>query len=490
MVKHDDPMIRDKKELPFSNIVVAFVVFIPFLLIITPLWLVVLLPLTVVWQIIDYVKSSIVGRKKPKSSFVVEDPKAVADKVVKVSTAVKDRVYDLVVFGATGFTGKLAAAYLAKQYGTTVRWAIAGRRREALEKVRNDLVKYNAALKDLPIVIADSFDEASLNKLAASTKVVITTAGPFSIYGAPLVKSCALHGTHYCDITGETDWFREMIDQFDDAAKKSGAKIVSFCGHDCIPWDISALKAAKFLKAKGESLTSIHFYDTITAQASGGTFATMNHVLSNRTKYKSFLGFDPLLKTVSGDKSNNKLKVLNQLTVAYSKEHGCWTGPFVMSMVMANCVRRGNAYNNYGSKVEYKEVQTFPNFFAAYTYVVGLLVFGTAFFLPPLHYILNKYVLPQPGEGPSEAFMDTGFLKVDGYAVGSNGSKVKTMIYFPTDPGYRDTARMLVESGLALALESDKLKGGGGIFTPGTCQGEVLLERLISTGSAFEISEA
>lgn len=87
----------------------------------------------------------------------------------------------------------------------------------------------------------------------------------------------------------------------------------------------------------------------------------------------------------------------------------------------------------------HREVQTFPNFFAAYTYVVGLLVFGTAFFLPPLHYILNKYVLPQPGEGPSEAFMDTGFLKVDGYAVGSNGSKVKTMIYFPTDPGYRDT---------------------------------------------------
>lgn len=198
MVKHDDPMIRDKKELPFSNIVVAFVVFIPFLLIITPLWLVVLLPLTVVWQIIDYVKSSIVGRKKPKSSFVVEDPKAVADKVVKVSTAVKDRVYDLVVFGATGFTGKLAAAYLAKQYGTTVRWAIAGRRREALEKVRNDLVKYNAALKDLPIVIADSFDEASLNKLAASTKVVITTAGPFSIYGAPLVKSCACK--EFCSI--------------------------------------------------------------------------------------------------------------------------------------------------------------------------------------------------------------------------------------------------------------------------------------------------
>jgi short subunit dehydrogenase-like uncharacterized protein len=108
-----------------------------------------------------------------------------------------------------------------------------------LEKIRNELVKFDGNLKDLPIIIADSFDEASLNKMTQSTKVVITTAGPFSKYGTPLVKSCVLNGTHYCDITGETDWVREMVDQFDDAAKVSGANIVSFCGHDCIPWDLS-----------------------------------------------------------------------------------------------------------------------------------------------------------------------------------------------------------------------------------------------------------
>ena len=443
MEKRNDPMIRDRKSVPMENTVVAFLSFIPSLFIVTPLWLVGLIPMTLAWQVVGGIKSAVLGRPRKDPPFKREDPKLLIEQISKASTAVKDRSYDLVLFGATGFTGKLAAIYLAKQYGKTVRWAIAGRRRDALEKVRDELCKIKPELSDLPLVIADSFDENSLNKMTQSTKVVITTAGPFSKYGTPLVKSCALHGTHYCDITGETDWVREMVDQFDDVAKKSGAKIVSFCGHDCIPWDLSVLKMSKYMKGKGESLVSAHFYDTITASASGGTLATMNHVLSNRIKYKSLLGFDPLLKTLTGDKSNNKLNVKNQFSIAYSPEHGCWTGPFVMSMVMANCVRRSNAVNNYASKLEYKEVQTFPNFFAAFSTFIGLAVFGTAFFLPPLHWVLQTFFLPKPGEGPSEEFMDSSFLKVDGYGKGSNGSKVRTMIYFPTDPGYRDTVSLI-----------------------------------------------
>jgi short subunit dehydrogenase-like uncharacterized protein len=156
-------------------------------------------------------------------------------------------------------------------------------------------------------------------------------------------------------------------------------------------------------------------------------------------------------------------------------------------MVMANCVRRSLSINNYSTKLEYKEVQTFPNFFAAVASVMGLLVLGTAFFFPPLHWFLQTYFLPKPGEGPSESFMNSAFLKVDGYGVGSNGTKVKTMIYFPTDPGYRDTARMLVESGLALALESNKTKTTGGVFTPATCQvrNQFFLLRLLTLLFSF-----
>lgn len=131
----------------------------------------------------------------------------------------------------------------------------------------------------------------------------------------------------------------------------------------------------------------------------------------------------------------------------------------------------------------------FPNFFAGFSYMVNLTIIGTAIYCPPFKWFLRKFVLPAPGQGPSEEFMDKGFLKITGFGTGSNGTKVKTMIYFPTDPGYRDTARMLVESGLSLALEGDKIKATGGVWTPATCQGEVLLNRLVRTGCAFEIQQ-
>jgi len=209
--------------------------------------------------------------------------------------------------------------------------------------------------------------------------------------------------------------------------------------------------------------------------------------LNNRQQYRSSLKFDPFLKTLLGNKSENKLIVKNQASLGYSSEYKHWVGPFVMAMVMANCIRRSNAVNNYSSKLVYKEALVFPNFFAGFNYMMGLIVMGTAFYCPPLKWALRTFILPAPGQGPSESSMDSGFLKVTGIATGSNGTKVKSVIYYPTDPGYRDTARMLVESGLSLALEGDKIKATGGVWTPATCQGEVLLNRLVQTGSSFEI---
>jgi hypothetical protein len=212
MSKKNDPMIRDKKQLPLSDFGTSVIAFLGSIFIIVPLWFTLLLPLTVAWQTVSFGKKLIekVTSKGDKngSTSKQEDPKALIGKIEKTNTAIADRQFDLVLMGATGacflsscfclvllcgigFTGRLAAIYLAKQYGTSVKWAIAGRRRDALEKVRSELLKYNKDLHDLPIVIADSYNEDTLNTMTAATKVVITTAGPFSKYGTALVKSCA-----------------------------------------------------------------------------------------------------------------------------------------------------------------------------------------------------------------------------------------------------------------------------------------------------------
>jgi short subunit dehydrogenase-like uncharacterized protein len=159
---------------------------------------------------------------------------------------------------------------------------IAGRRKDALESIRNELAVIDKDLAKLPIVVADSSSPDSLKALVLSTNVVISTTGPFAKYGSLLVELCAQFGTNYCDITGEIDWVRQMIDKYDDVAKASGARIVNMCGHDCVPWDLMVLECSKTLKAKGENLASIDLYDEIRATASGGTIATLLHSLEDR----------------------------------------------------------------------------------------------------------------------------------------------------------------------------------------------------------------
>ena len=197
-----------------------------------------LLQASIVSQLLILVSSALTAKSKP----VKDDDGAAAETPIMLSTDTSTRTLDLVVFGATGFTGKLACSYLAKTYGRTIKWAVAGRRRDALEKVRGAL---GPEFHDLPILIADSTDQTALNAVAARTKVVISTAGPFSLHGSGLVAACASHGTHYCDITGEADWVRRMVLRYDDLARRSGSRIVHFCGHDCVPWDMSVLALAQ-----------------------------------------------------------------------------------------------------------------------------------------------------------------------------------------------------------------------------------------------------
>jgi short subunit dehydrogenase-like uncharacterized protein len=479
---------EDGKALPLASTAEVLPQFIVAAAVATPLFLTVLLPCTIATQVGKFVINKITGKKKI-AAMMTEDISKEQLSAITSNSANSPRNFDIVLFGATGFTGRLAALYIAKTYGSKIRWAIAGRRKEGLEKIRNELVAIDSSLKDLPFIIADSSKPETICSMTLETKVVITTAGPFDMYGSDVVKNCALNGTHYCDITGEADWVRKMIDKYDEAAKKSGAKIVHFCGHDCVPWDLAVSECARILKKESdEELTKVEIFDEANSGPSGGTLATVFHSLEDRVRFIPMLGYDPMLKTVQGIKSENKTPGNNQNFLGFSNSINKWVGPFPMAMVNVVCVKRSNAISNYGSKVEYSEATVFPSFMSGFVTIVTGLYLVSAFFFPPLLWLLKTFVLPSPGQGPSQTQLDAGFLGVTCIGTGSQGGCATFEIYFPNDPGYVDTARMLVESGLTLALENDKLEGKGGIWTPAPCLGGTLLQRLVNTGTSVESS--
>jgi hypothetical protein len=296
------------KTLPHSGYTVIFY-FIYEAVITLPICLFVLVPFTLAEKVLKM----LLPRKSKKS----ESEKLLGKRDTSISqlksfskAELSAREFDIIIFGATGFTGKMAAVYMARTYGSSVKWAIAGRSQKKLEDIKKEVAANSSdeAVSTCSIVVADSMDQKSLDAMTQNSRVILSTAGPFGKYGHGLVEACALNGTHYCDITGESDWVREMIDKYDDVAKVSGARIVHFCGHDCVPWDLLVLELSKKIKQKQDSIAEVHFYDEIRSAPSGGTMDTVFHALGNRTKYKAECGFDPLLKTLLGE-SSNKLMI-------------------------------------------------------------------------------------------------------------------------------------------------------------------------------------
>lgn len=478
---------EDGKELPLSRATEVIPQFLIAAFLALPFYFVVLLPLTILTQVGKMAINKVTGKKKIAAVMTEDISREQLNGIVDGTKS--RRRFDIILFGATGYTGRLAALYLAKKYSSKIRWAIAGRRKDGLEKIRAELTAIDSSLQSLPLIIADSSQPDTLRDMIFQTKVVITTAGPFDKYGSDVVKYCALHGTHYCDITGEADWVRKMIDKYEEAAKKSGAKIVHFCGHDCVPWDLAVSECARILKEEsGEELKNVEIFDEANSGPSGGTLATILHSLQDRVRFKPLLGFDPMLKTVQGAKSDTKTRGDNWNYLGYSKSIRKWVGPFPMAMVNVVCVKRSNALLNYGANIKYTEANVFPSFMAGFvTFLTGVYLV-TAFFFPPLLFLLRTCVLPSPGEGPSQAQLEAGFLGVTCIGKGSKGGECTFEIYFPNDPGYVDTARMLVESGLTLALDNDKLETKGGVWTPAPCLGRALLRRLVSSGTVVESS--
>jgi len=297
-----------------------------------------------------------------------------------------------------------------------------------------------------------------------------------------------------------------MIAMYDETARETGARIVHLCGHDSIPWDISTLMLHKKLKEveknNNAQLKRVDFYTDIKSAPSGGTLETAFDIMFGARKVThpevKALGYDPLLKTNIGQKSQYNVQARNITTLSSSSSlfkniHSNINKKstrtlFFMAGVNANAVKRSNAINGYGNQLIYCEGQAFKSMFKGITYLLGLIMFGLALVIPPIRYLLREYVLPKPGQGPSEADMAKGYLVVTGVgeSMDSNTPKVTSVMTFPVDPGYKDTARMVVEAALTLALDSDKLDNKqGGVFTPAACQGEALLNRLCDTGTTF-----
>ncbi len=405
------------------------------------------------------------------------------------------REFDVVLFGATGFTGRLTAEYLAREYGDgSLRWALAGRNAEKLAKVRDEIAAQSPSIAEVPLLVGDSHDRASLDAIAARTRVVCSTVGPYATYGSELVAACVAHGTSYCDLTGEVQWIRRMIDAHHEAASASGARIVHCCGFDSIPSDIGmfVLQEAA-IERTGSPAGRVRFQlKKASGGFSGGTVASLLNVLAEAKdpQVRRVLG-NPYSLNPEGERKGPDGQDL--MRPARDEVTGTWVGPFVMAAINSRVVRRTNALLDYryGRELRYDEVTCFgrgPAGLARATAMsAGLGAFVAAASVGPTRRALTSTVLPAPGEGPSREAIERGRFRADIIGVLDDGTTLTVRASGDRDPGYGATAGMLAESAVCLALDADELPDRAGVLTPASAMGARLVERLPRAGVGFEI---
>jgi short subunit dehydrogenase-like uncharacterized protein len=376
------------------------------------------------------------------------------------------KTYDIIVYGASGFTGRLVAEYLDANYknGGPVKWAMAGRSREKLAAVRDEI----GAPADTPLVACDAGDPASLEAMVKSTKVVITTVGPYQLYGEGLVAACAAHGTDYVDLCGEPVWMRFMVDAYEAKAKASGARIVFSCGFDSIPSDLGVQLAQEEMMARyGVPASRINArVRKISGGASGGTVASLKATLAAAATNPVVLDYlrNPFAITpgFEGAKQPSGMKVY------FDEVMGSWVAPFVMAPINTRNVHRTNMLlgHPYGTDFVYEEMMaTGPGDKGE---MIANAVAGDK--------SMSSDSAPKPGEGPSKQEREAGHYDILFMADGGDGRKVNVAVTGDRDPGYGSTSKMIAESALCLLNEAAGAKGG--IWTAGAIMGPALRGRL------------
>jgi short subunit dehydrogenase-like uncharacterized protein len=402
----------------------------------------------------------------------------------------RSREFDIVLWGATGFTGRLVADYLVRNYlggDTGLRLALAGRNKEKLEGIAKEV-----GAPQLPILVGDSFDAESLNAIAAKAEVLITTVGPYQKYGAKLVGACVRKGTDYCDLTGETHFIAAMIDAHEEEAKRTGARIVHCCGYDSIPSDLGTLIVQEAFKQRHGTYASQVKMAAVRVKGtpSGGTFASMINTVDEMKAnpgLRKVLG-DPYALNPKGVRGPDKG---DQTGARFDEDLDMWTGAFLMASINTRIVRRSHALMGqpWGEGFRYSEVmgtgKGAKGWSRATSIAIGLVAFMGSLALPFTRPFVEKR-LPSPGEGPSKEAREKGSFKHLFVALG-DGRTERAVVSDQRDPGYGSTAVMLSEAALCLALEGAQLPSGGGILTPATAMGMRLVERLRAAGLTLEV---
>lgn len=406
-----------------------------------------------------------------------------------------DRPYDIIIFGATSFVGQILTRYMLQSYGTGqgLNWAIAGRSAAKLSTLTDGLGPEAA---DIPSLIGDASDTAFLNDLAAKTKVIITTVGPYALYGNEMVAACAAQGTDYCDLTGEVQWMNRIIPQYFDQAKETGARIVHTCGFDCIPTDLGThFLQREAMKQFGQPATDVKMrVHGMKGGMSGGTAASMINMMKEA-------GNDPSIRPILADHYSlvpagapKGPQQKDPGLLSRDPVTGAWIAPFMMAGIDTRVVHRSNALSgmSYGTDFTYEEAMIVGNgiggALAGAATGIGMAAFMGLAALSPTRTLLEKYVLPKPGEGPSPEAQENGYYDIRFYGTTKAGQKISAKVTGDRDPGYGSTAKMLGESALCLLRDVDRGQTGGGIFTPAYAMGDALIERLVkNAGLTFEI---
>ena len=368
-------------------------------------------------------------------------------------------MFDIVIFGASGFTGRQAAAYLAQHAPPGLRWAIAGRDRKRLEAL-------NLAAD---IVVADSGDHASIDAMASQTRIVVSTAGPFARYGTPVVEACVQRRTDYVDITGETSWIETLIPRHHTRASESRVRIVPCCGFDSVPSDLSA-----FLLVTEHRAVNVRAYFQVGGGGlNGGTVASVSHIVSTRD-----VGRVTRADVFARPRFDDWV--------------GAWVGPFFMAPTNSWVVRRSAALftewgRPYPGGFSYREFLKFDSPLApakAFGMTAAMAAFGLTLRAPAAFRTLERF-LPKPGAGPSETQMQNGWFSCEAVGEDSDGRRASTLIKNQGDAGNRSTVKMLCEC--ALCLARGECTERGGILTPATAFGAHLAPRLTAAGMTVRV---
>lgn len=387
------------------------------------------------------------------------------------------RAFDIILIGATGFTGRRAARYLNHHSPKKLKIGLAARNNEKLQKLSTEL-----NIDDNHCFVVDTLDKPAVEKLVQQTSIIISTAGPFSLYGENVIASCSKFGTHYLDITGEVGFIKNMKDKYEKEALNNDAMIIPFCGFDSIPADITAFMLSN--RFQNPNQLTIRSYYTVKGGFNGGTIATMlNKFVTEEFKKMN----NPAL--LAGNTEQKIRKPDFEKFFGFDQRVGRWSAPFIMGAINSKIVYASAAsmrehYRPYAKTISYSEHSMLGKWYNPLPFILVTLLLISITKLGPYSWFRNliRKIMPDPGEGPSEKQIEQGFFKLKAFANDSEGRQEMLSMYYPGDAGNKATVFFLCESALCLAEDDRQQIKKSGFFTPITAFGQPLIDRLTEKG--------